>query len=269
MYQSVIRKLIVAGLLFISPLTHANDFAKNWSAENKANSSAIDHAVWNDFLQKYIDTRDNNKVRYGDVAAADRDALKNYLNTLTNINPLNYDKKAQFAYWVNLYNAMTIQIILDHYPVKSIRKIKLDGGLFAIGPWKSKVVTVNGQSLSLDNIEHDILRPIWQDPRIHYAVNCASIGCPKLASVAFTRDNTETLLEQNAKAFINSDNGVRLNNKKIVVSKIYQWYSEDFGDNREGLIAHLLQYADDERAEALQTGASIMYAYDWNLNEAK
>lgn len=265
-FYRYIATLLFAFIFSLSQPVQANAFADTWSTSNESNTDMIDHNLWNDFLQRYIDTDSNNKVRYATVSATDKSQLEDYIQQLSLLNPLEYNKKEQFAYWVNMYNAVTIKVILDHYPVKSIRKIKLDGGLFAIGPWKSKVVTVNGQQLSLDNIEHDILRPIWQDPRIHYAVNCASIGCPKIASLAFTSENTEDLLEKNAREFINSDNGVLLDTNKLVVSKIYQWYSEDFGDNRKSLIAHLLQYAEGERSQALQADPSIKYAYDWNLN---
>ena len=122
--------------------------------------------------------------------------------------------------------------------------------------------------MSLDNIEHEILRPIFADPRIHYAVNCASIGCPNLQETAFTADNLQDLLDQAAEQYINHPRGVRIESGELIVSSIFDWYAEDFGDDEEEIIEHFLDYVEDDLQEKLGVFDKIDdYEYDWNLNE--
>ena len=128
---------------------------------------------------------------YAAVTQADRTALKTYLKDLQAVRVTTLPRRAQMPFWINLYNALTVEVILDNYPVKSIRDIK--SGLFSSGPWSTELVRVEGHDLSLDDIEHEILRPIWKDKRIHYAVNCASIGCPNLAAKAYTEGRTRRI----------------------------------------------------------------------------
>jgi hypothetical protein len=175
----------------------------------------------------------------------------------------------QFAYWINLYNAGTVQLILDSYPVKSIRDIK-PGGLFSSGPWDAKLFTVEGEALSLNDIEHRILRPIWKDPRIHYVVNCASFSCPNLQGAAFTAENLEALLDQSARSYVNSSRGVALSGNRLTLSSIYDWYGYDFGRNEAEVLAHLRRYAGPELASQLAAfKGRINYRYDWSLNEPR
>ena len=157
--------------------------------------------------------------------------------------------------------------MLEHYPVASIRDIDISPGFFADGPWGKKQVTVEGEALSLDDIEHRILRPIWRDPRIHYAVNCASVGCPNLLPHAMTIENAEAFLEAAATAFINHPRGARIEEGKLYVSSIYDWFEADFGGGDAGVIAHLRSYAKGELATALK-GLNLIEddSYDWRLN---
>ncbi len=180
-----------------------------------------------------------------------------------------YKRDEQRAYWINLYNALTVKVVLDHYPVKTIRKIS---AWFAIGlwrgPWNRKLITVEGEGLSLNDIEHRILRPIWRDPRIHYAVNCASIGCPNLRKQAFTATNAETLLARGAREYLNHNRGAKIKDGRLIVSSIYVWFKEDFGDSDRGAIRHLQQYAESVLATALAHVKRIADDhYDWALND--
>ncbi len=159
----------------------------------------------------------------------------------------------------------------SRYPVKSIKDISLGGGLLATlggGPWKAKVVKIKGVELSLDDIEHGILRPIFKDPRIHYAVNCASIGCPNLRTEAFTGDKLNEQLESAATDYVNSRRGARFDNGGPVVSSIYDWYQEDFGGTEEGVLAHLRRYAAPPLKQKLAGVTTVEgYEYDWGLND--
>ena len=129
-------------------------------------------------------------------------------------------------------------------------------------------MNINDESLSLNDIEHRILRPIWQDARLHYAVNCASIGCPNLATTAYTADNVNEMLDAAAVAYINHPRGVTVNNGRLKISSIYDWFAIDFGDNEAAIIAHLQQYANEELRAQLNEIADISdYDYDWSLND--
>lgn len=231
-----------------------------WQKDNPSNNATISHQIWQDFLDRYLVANGNNNlVRYGEVSKDDKRKLSQYISSLAGIDPRTYSRNEQYAYWVNLYNAITVKLILDAYPIKSITKL---GGLFSFGPWEDEVVTVAGQNLTLNDIEHRILRPIWDDPRTHYAVNCASLGCPNLQAKAFTAENTEMLLEQAAKEFINSDKGVLVKGGAIQLSSIYDWFIDDFG-TQENLVSHLNKY----RSEPIVSVKGADYEYDWDLNE--
>ena len=126
--------------------------------------------------------------------------------------------------------------------VKSILDIDISPGFFSVGPWGKKLVTVEGENLSLDDIEHRILRPIWKDPRIHYAVNCASVGCPNLLPMPFSGEALDRMLNSAARAFINGGQSVWFDEGALGASSIYKWYSDDFGRNDREIISHIAKY---------------------------
>lgn len=232
----------------------------------------VDHSPWKQILSRYIRTTADgvNLFAYAAVTAADRKGLKDYLASLEATKVQALPREEQMAFWINLYNAKTIDIVLDHYPVKSIRDISLGGGLFTTGPWKKQVMTVESQSLSLDNVEHDILRKQWKDPRVHYAVNCASFSCPNLSDKPFTGKDLDAMLDAGAKAYINHPRGLTFRGERLVLSQIFEWYRKDFGSTDAEVIAHLSRYASPELKARLAGVRSIAsYGYDWSLNEAK
>lgn len=206
----------------------------------------------------------------------DRDKLASVIRTLAARHPSVLSRNEAFAFWANLYNALTLKVVLDAYPVKSIRNIKSTGTSFFdwksyIGPWRTKLVTVEGRDLSLDDIEHTVLRPTFKDPRVHYAVNCASAGCPDLKSTPWNPAALDADLDRAARAFVNHPRGVSVaSNGKVTVSSIYSWFKVDFGGDRAGVIGHLLQYAAPELAAKLRRAGGIGgYRYDWSLNGAE
>jgi len=240
-----------------------------WEDHNPQNTQPIDHSIWDGLLKKYIsaDGKGLNRFAYGKVSSEDNKALNDYIGAMSKIEISDRARPVQFAYWVNMYNALTIKVILDNYPVKSIRDIDTSG-IFANGPWGAELVTIEEEILTLDDIEHAILRPIWKDPRIHYAVNCASIGCPNLGTDAFTAANTEKLLEDGAKAYINNPRGFEIKNGELEVSSIYKWFAYDFGNSEKGVIKHLKKYASPENVAELEKVQKISDThYDWSLNE--
>lgn len=240
-----------------------------WSAHDAQSTATIDHTAWSDILQTYIKPDgDLHRFAYSSVSAADKQKLANYVQSLENTQIRQYNRAEQKAYWINLYNAQTILTVLNHYPVDSIRDIDISPGLFSNGPWDKELLSIEGQDVSLNDIEHRILRPIWDTPLTHYTINCASVGCPNLATQAFTADNLESQQVQLAKAYINSPRGVQVDGGDITVSKIYDWFVADFGGNEAQVIKHLQQYANEDLAQQLAGQTSIDdYEYDWSLNE--
>jgi Protein of unknown function, DUF547 len=238
-------------------------------------TKTVDHAAWNTMLQKYVVKGDDglNRVAYGRFKQADHAGLKAYVARLEATDVASLDKPEQFAFWVNLYNAKTIDVVLDKYPVKSIKDISLGGGLKTLvtgGPWQAKITKVGGQSLSLDDIENTILRAIYKDARVHYAVNCASVGCPNLAPEAYTGAKLDAMLDAGARDFINSPRGLAFDAGKIKASSIYDWFRADFGGSVTGVFEHVRTYAGADLLKKLEGVTGIaFYDYDWTLADAK
>jgi len=241
-----------------------------WQVHEPTSTTKIDHASWGEFLNQFlIETPDGiNRLAYGQVNARGRGQLDGYIGDLIGLPISTYNRSEQMAYWINLYNALTAKVVLDHYPVDSIRDIDISPGLFSDGPWGKKLVTIEGERVALDDIEHQILRPIWQDPRIHYAVNCASLGCPNLHPQPFSANTLDQQLDQAATDFINHNRAVSVEGDRLIVSSIYNWFSQDFGGADRGIIAHLKGYAAPELANKLGSISSIYDDhYDWRLND--
>ncbi len=246
-----------------------------WDVSDESNPAQIDHTAWQDILNAYLRSHSSGINRFDypalKASAGDSAKLADYLAHLQGLDPRDYSQREQKAYWINLYNALTVQVVVEAYPVDSIRDIsnRVLGGLIPLGPWGDLRAQVAGLDLTLDNIEHGILRPIYRDNRIHYAVNCASLGCPNLPAMAFTAANTEALLEAGARAYVNHPRGVDfVDDDSMVISSIYDWFAEDFGNSEEGVIEHLTRFADEELAQRLRNfEGAVDYQYDWNLNQ--
>jgi hypothetical protein len=201
-----------------------------------------------------------NRVSYSGVSDNHLQSLHAYLESLQAVMVSSLNRDEQMAYWINLYNAVTVKLILDHYPISSIRKIS--------SPWDRKLLEIEGEKVSLNDIEHRILRPIWKDNRIHYAVNCASLGCPNLQREAFSAKNLDRLLNRSARQYINHPRGVRFEGSKLHTSSIFKWYRSDFGGSVESLVEHLGEFAEADLARRLEGfRGDVSDSYDWSLNE--
>jgi hypothetical protein len=245
------------------------DLWARWDKHDAASTARIDHAEWSRLIAAYGRPSEIGVklFAYGNVTKPDRAALESYVAKLEATPISTFNRREQFAYWANFYNALTVKVILDHYPVASIRDIDITPGFFADGPWGAKLATVEGEKIALDDIEHRILRPIWKDPRIHYIVNCASIGCPDIPPVALTADNAEKLMNDGAVAYVNHPRGVTVKDGRVVVSSIYAWFDEDFGGTEAGVLDHLRRYAKPALAAKLKGRDSYSDDdYDWKLN---
>lgn len=249
------------------------DLWPRWQTQVAESTATVDHSPWDMLLKQYVVTNHPsgvNRFRYAAVSPTNRQVLGAYLTAMQQGKVSSLNGAEQKAYWVNLYNALTIKVILDHYPVKSIMEIGISPGLFSKGPWDAKLLTIEGEKVSLNDIEHRILRPIFKDNRLHYALNCASLGCPDLQPHAFTATNIEGLLTKAARAYVNSPRGARLIDGKLHVSSIYVWFRVDFGGTDAAVVEHLRLYAVGALAEALRAyNKGVRDSYDWSLNGAQ
>lgn len=248
------------------------DLWARWEQHDDTSGTVIDHSVWGQFLQTYMTTNTpdgTSRIAYGAVTPQVRQALQADVQRLAALQIDRYNTGEQRAYWTNLYNELVVLVVLQHYPVDSIDKINLSTGWFsASGPWDKKLITVEGAPISLSDIENRILRPIWRDPRTHYALNTATLGSPNLQPLPYTADNLDMLLDRGARAYVNSPRGAVVSDGKLTVSSLYIWYEDDFGGTEHGVIEHLKRWADAQLAERLATVSSIAADhFDRRLND--
>lgn len=240
--------------------------------------AAAEEPALDALLSRYVTLRADGvaRVNYArwKASAPDMAALDGWIAAAAARRPTAMPRNEAFAFWANMYNALTLKVVLERYPVRSIRDIRSTGVPFDPrqfnGPWRTRLVTVEGRRMSLDDIEHETMRPTFRDPRVHYSVNCASIGCPNILPRAFRATTLEADLDDAARAFVNHPRGVTvLADGRVRVSSIYSWFKEDFGGNDAGVIAHLRRYAAPPLALRLANATTIAdHVYDWALNDA-
>jgi len=228
-----------------------------------AQDSAVpDHEGWTALLEEYVD--DEGMVDYQGFIN-DKTKLDAYTQLLSDNPPAqNWTKEEQLAYWINAYNAFTIKLIVDNYPVESIKDLNPTVAIpFVNTIWRKKWFQLGGEDFSLDMIEHSILRRDFNEPRIHFAVNCASISCPVLRAEAYEPDRIDAQLEEQTKLFLNDASRNDLNERKPRVSKIFSWFTEDFTKGQT-LVEFINRYAEAQLDEKVR----LRYMdYDWSLND--
>ncbi len=220
-------------------------------AEQPIKKAAFSHDLWDELLRKYVSS--SGYVNYVGMRSEKANLDKYLAQLAANPPQKGWSRNEEMAYWINAYNAFTVKLILDHYPVKSIRDIHSGN------PWDVKWIELGGNTYSLNQIENDKLRKRFGDARIHFAVNCAARSCPPLLNRAWTASSLSQTLDQRAKAFINNPKYNQISPSAAKVSKIFEWYAADFGDLR----TFLNKYS----KTSLEAGATIQYLeYDWSLN---
>ena len=232
-----------------------------YPALSAVSGKTVDHSIFSILLKSHVK---DGQVSYS-TFKKDEANLDRYLSILEMVNPDQLDRAEEMAFYINAYNAWTIKLILNNYPgVKSIKEL---GTLFK-SVWKKKFVKINSRTITLDNIEHDILRPVFKDPRIHFAVNCASISCPPLLDEAFTGAELERQLENAAIGFINDSRRNFVKGDKLHVSRIFKWFGEDFNND---ILGYVRSYSRGELAKQIANSdkkLKIQYLeYDWSLND--
>lgn len=276
MYLGVHASLRVVALLIVASLGTqcyaASDIllGKVVPSSLQVPAEQIDHSTWNTLLGKYVDERGMVDYTNWKASAADVAALASYIDHLS---AAKFSPKTpaanKLAYWINAYNAVTVKGILREYPTTSIRNHTAK--LYGYNIWKNLKLRVDGNVYSLDQMEHEVLRKMGE-PRIHFAIVCASIGCPKLANEAYTPDRIDEQLTRNAKDFFADRNKFNFDPQRqtLNLSPILKWFAEDFGNNQAARLRGIAPYLPDARAQQMATGgnARINYlGYDWNLND--
>lgn len=226
-------------------------------------ASTVNHEIWAKLLGKYVKP---GGVDYAGFKK-EEERLDQYLKMLENTDPEKLPRREQYAYYINAYNAWTIKLILSGYPgVESIK----DFGSILQSPWQKKWVRVNGNVITLDHVEHDILRPRYKDPRVHFAINCSAVSCPPLRPEPYLADILDQQLDDSTRSFINDANSHRLEGNTLYVSRIFKWFSEDFNGDALGFY---LQYAEGDLKEKLtrqKDNIQVKYLhYDWSLNDVE
>jgi hypothetical protein len=220
----------------------------------------IDNSIYSLLLKKHVN---GGRVNYNGFKK-DEKLLDEYLSILSKTDAKTLSKNRRFAFYINVYNAFTIKLILTKFPgVNSIKEI---GGFFS-NPWSKKFILLQGKSVSLDHIEHDILRPEFKDPRVHFAINCASKSCPPLLNEPFKGSILDSQLDDQAKKFINDSKNTYFKGDTLFISKIFKWFKDDFSNNP---MIFIKQYASTELKEKLdlqKDSITLRYMdYDWSLN---
>ncbi|HEX4870711.1 MAG TPA: DUF547 domain-containing protein [Nevskiaceae bacterium] len=243
-----------------------------WEPYQAGSRLSVDHSAWDELLARFHRRGADGIARlaYAEIDGEANARLQFYLQELERVPVSQLDRPEQRAYWINLYNATTVAIVRRHYPIASILDIRISPGLFTRGPWGAPVIRVERENLCLDDIEHRILRPIWKDPRIHYALNCASLGCPDLDERAWRAEDLDSRLDAAARRFVNHPRGAEVDGRgRLKVSSLYEWFKVDFGSRDAGVIEHLRRYAAPPLAERLASVERIEDDdYDWTLNDA-
>jgi len=223
----------------------------------------VSHELWGELLQKHVSME--GWVDYQGFAS-DSTQFNSYLALLQSHypNPETWTNEERLAYWINAYNAFTVQIVLDHYPVASIKDI---GPMLSVplinSVWDIEFISIEGQGLTLNDIEHGILRKKFGEPRIHFAINCASASCPNLLNRAYTPEKLEEQLQQQTVAFINDPSKNKLAEGKIEISSIFNWFGGDFKEGQT-----LLQYIQRYSQVPIADDAEVNFLdYDWSLND--
>ncbi len=223
-------------------------------------STQMDNTVWDALLKKHV--HKNGDVNY-EGFISDQAMLDSYLNQLSSNPPKNNaSSNEKMAYWINAYNAFTVKLIIENYPVQSIKDIA--GNIPMVdSPWDIKFFIIGGQNFDLNTIEHEILRKEFNDPRIHFAINCASFSCPRLRNEAFNASSLEAQLEEQTTVFINNPAKNTITENSLQISKIFDWFKSDF-KNAGSVQEFIAKYAKVK----LDTSIKIHYRdYDWSLNK--
>lgn len=261
------NRILITTLILLSVLSVLFQYHFRVEADSrtqKVTDTSFSHDLFNQVLKEHVD---KGKVDYAKLKA-NPEKLETYLDMLAIAKPASMSYNSQLAFWINTYNAFIIKGVIDHYPTPSVRKVKLFGGFFSRLKFH-----VAGGSYTLNQIEHDIIRKEFVDPRVHFALVCASIGCPPIENTVYLPETIEDQLDAVTLKFVTNPEKVRLDREKriLYLSEIFKWYKEDFTEGYDGVADFLTDYLPSEDTDfVLAKDVKIQYLdYDWSLNDIK
>jgi len=229
----------------------------------ETDSKPISHDQWDELVKAHV--HESGLVNYRGFIQ-DTPRLQEYLTLLANHHPndQNWSREEQLAYWINAYNAFTVELVLKHYPVESIKDVVSGPNIsFVNSPWDIKFINIEGEKYDLNNIEHGIMREKFNEPRIHFAINCASVSCPVMRKEAFKAEKLERQLHDQTHTFLNNPAKNKIGKKHIVISKVFKWFTDDFTEN-----GSLVEYIDKHVETNIRDDAEVDYmTYNWKLND--
>ena len=242
---------------------------ERWQRHQAGSRRFVDHRSWAMLLDRHVFARSDqvHLFAYGDLTRAERGQLDSYIQNLATYPVDALDRREQYAYWLNLYNALAVRLVLSRYLVLSIRDIDFGGGPIGDGPFDRKLVAVLGEPVSLSDIRNRILRPIFNDPRLHYGLCDAAIGAPNLQRRVFTGDRVDRMLDGAALDYVNHPRGVRREGPRLVLSGLYDWYATDFGETPASVLSHVRRYASPGLVTHLGSALALHHEFDWSLND--
>ena len=267
------RLLALAAFLFVSPsIACAGSTVEATVTTEAVAEFDHSHAAFDALLKKHVK---DGRLDYRGVIE-DKAVLAAYIDELESVRPDElkaWSREQQYAFWINVYNAHVIQVVIEDYPVRSIKDL---GGAIFGQIWDKEFIELaafhpegDDDKLSLNDVEHGILRPQFKDARVHAAVNCASFSCPVLMAGAFTADQLEEQLERQMRAFVNDSvrNGIDPKGKRLELSELFKWFSEDFERDAGSVRDYVVKYARPEVVEFVKQAKLGYRDYDWSLND--
>jgi len=266
-YLSLVFMLLFSGNAFSAPKSKLIEF---WN-DHEANSRIdVNHDDWQSILSEYVEDQHPSGIsrfNYEAVTAADALKLKAYIDYLELLEPRQLNLAEAQAYWINLYNALLLDKVVDTYQEGSTRAVnRLLKGRLRSTNWGRNITKVALQNLSLDDIEHGILRPMWNDPRIHFVITSGALSGANIIKTAFNGDNNEELLEQSKLDFFSHQKSAYVDGKRIVLNSMFNWYRDDFATDKDSLLRYIRTNVSEEVRKSMEGLSRIRYEYVWALN---
>jgi hypothetical protein len=270
-WASIFRCFVLA--VVFAPIANAApkaELIKFWDDSEPQSIMQVDHSAWQEILTAYVDDQHIsgvNRFDYGSVTPADALKLKNYLSYLQKLEPRQLNSEEAKAFWINLYNAILVDKIVAAYESGSMRAINrlMNGGVDSRA-WGRVEAEVVMQEISLNDIEHGILRPIWKDPRVHFAISTSTLGGASIQKTAFKGDNNEQLLEKAKVEFMQHPRAVRVTGNGLILNSVFDWYASDFGANADEVLAYVRDNTSDATRQAMLDLSRPSFDYNWDLN---
>jgi hypothetical protein len=264
---------VVLMIACVTSLNAAEDakLIEFWDDREPSSAMQINHDAWQQILTTYVDDEHQsgiNRFNYSAVTPGDARKLRGYLDYMQQMEPRQLNSEEAKAYWINLFNALIVDKMVETFQTGSNRAINrvLTGGLRSGGRWSREIAEVAMQEISLNDIEHGILRPIWNDPRIHFAISACTLGGPNIQKIAFNGANNEELLEKAKVEFLQHPRAVRVQDGELILSSIFNWYASDFGDNRQEVLQYIRNNVDEKTQQDIRGFTRASYDYSWDLN---